>query len=79
MGELVRIWDVKDNYMSCQDDKDNYVYFKSIKEHLDIAFLDLKSGILYINTKYKKNFRKAKADIRKDYNITFTSEYMDMV
>ena len=75
--EVVHVYHYASHYMYCKED--GYVYFKSLRDNLDIGYLDLRNMTFYENTKFKNMFINAKCEIKKDYDIKQFSEYLDMV
>lgn len=77
MGEVATVWYFKDNYM-CSLVTETTVYFKSIKDHLDIGYYDTITSVLYFNGLYKNRFKKAKRNIIKDFKPDVVSEYLEL-
>lgn len=78
MEEEITIWYYKENYM-CTLKTNTTVYFKSLKEHLDIAFYDTLTSTLYFNSLYDGRFKKARKQIIKDFKPDIISSYLDLV
>jgi len=55
------------------------IEFRTMKDHLDIAYLDKKTGYLYLNTRYRMQFKAIKNQIIKDYKPNSIQEYCSMV
>ena len=77
MGDVANVWYFKDNYM-CSLTTNTTVYFKSIREHLDIAYYDTITSTLYFNGLYKNRFKKAKREILLDFKPDYISEYLEL-
>lgn len=77
MGEVTTIWFMKENYM-CSLTTNTTVYFKTIKEHLELAYYDTITSTLYFNDLYKNRFIKAKRQIIKDFKPELVSEYLEL-
>ena len=77
MGDVATVWYFKNNYM-CSLTTNTTVYFKSIKEHLDIAYYDTITSTLYFNELYKNRFKKAKREILLDFKPDYVSEYLEL-
>ena len=55
--EEVTIWYHNNNYM-CTLKSNTVVYFKTIKEKLDIAYYDTITSTIYFNSLYNGRFKK---------------------
>lgn len=77
MGDITSIWYMKNNYM-CSLTESTTVYFKSIREHLDLAYYDTINSVLYLNNMYKNRFKKAYRNIINDFKPETVSEYLDL-
>lgn len=73
--EEVTIWYYNKNYM-CTLRTNTTVYFRSLKEHLELAYYDTITSTLYFNDLYKGRFRKARRDIIKDFKPDVISSYL---
>lgn len=71
--EETKIWYRQNNYMCAI--KDTIVYFISLKEHVDLAYYDTITGVIYFNTLYKGRYIKARKQILKDFKPDVISEY----
>ena len=68
--------DINDHFY--EDKTSNIIYFFTLKDKMEIAYLDLKTNILYINNKYKSKFINVKSEIKQKYKINKTSEYFNL-
>lgn len=69
------IWYYQKNYMCSIND--TTVYFISIREHVDLAYYDTITGVIYFNSLYEGQFRKARKQILKDFKPEVISSYME--
>ena len=69
------IWFYQKNYMCAISD--SIVYFVTIKEHLDLAYYDTITGVIYFNSLYDGQFTKARKQIIKDFKPDVISSYME--
>ena len=80
MGEVTRILirDSRDNFMTNKDNKETYFY--TIKDKLEIAFMNNEGDTLFINEDYlnKSNVKKIISEIKKKYNIKKTTKYFNL-
>lgn len=80
MGEVTRILikDHNDNFMTDNGKRD--IYFYTVKENLEIAFLNKENNILYLNEDYLENkyIQKIIREIKKKYNVEKTSKYFNL-
>ena len=80
MGEVTRIYirDHNDNFMTDNDKRD--IYFYTVKDKLEIAFLNKENNILYLNEDYLENkyIQKIIREIKKKYNVEKTSKYFNL-
>ena len=77
MEEEITIWYYKDNYM-CTLKTNTTVYFRTLKEHLELAYYDTITSTLYFNSLYDGRFTKAKRQIMIDFKPNEISEYFDI-
>ena len=56
----------------------NDIYFYSVKEHIEFAFYNKKTGTLYINSTFKDKFKQAKTEIKKLYHPCVISHYFNL-
>ena len=68
-------WFMQKNYLCSITE--TTVYFVSIKEHVDLAYYDTITGVIYFNTLYDGRFRKARKQILKDFKPEVISSYME--
>lgn len=80
MGDIVRIYikDHNDNFMT--DNTKYSIYFYTVKDKLEIAFLSKDTNILYLNEDYIENkyIQKIIREIKKKYNVEKTSRYFNL-
>ena len=74
-GNLVRANSNAPRYMY-HDSKD-IIYFRTMKK-VDIAFLNKKSGTLYLNSDYRTKYKAIKNQIIHDYKPKIVTEYSDL-
>ena len=79
MYEKVEIWNYASNYMWTEEN--DTIYFRTLRDRIDIAWFDKRTKMLYENTKYKNRFINATSEIHKTYNLSKDqiSEYIDMI
>ena len=75
--EEVTIWYHNNNYM-CTLKSNTVVYFKTIKEKLDIAYYDTITSKIYFNSLYNRRFKKVKRQILLDFKPNEISEYFNL-
>lgn len=68
------IWYKQKNY-ECSLKTNTTVYFRTIREHLELGYYDTIESILYFNSLYSKSFRKARRQIIKDFIPDSIIEY----
>lgn len=76
IGNLVRPYSNTPRYM--QYESENTIYFRTVKEKKEIAFLRKKEGNLYINKDRKMQFKRIINQIIKDYKPKAIAEYVDL-
>ena len=69
------IWYYQKNYICSISD--TTVYFISIREHVDLAYYDTITGVIYFNSLYEGQFRKARRQILKDFKPEVISSYTE--
>lgn len=75
--EEVSIWYHNKNYM-CTLRTNTVVYFRTLKEKLEIAYYDTITSTLYFNSLYDGRFTKAKKQIKKDFNPDHITTYFNL-
>lgn len=75
--EEVTIWYYNKNYM-CTLRTNTTVYFRTLKEHLELAYYDTITSTLYFNSLYDGRFTKAKKQIVKDFKPDTISDYLEL-
>lgn len=76
IGNIVRVGSNTPRYL--YNESEHTIYFRTLKNKCEIAFLDKKTGILYINHDYKMQFKAIKRQIIKDYAPKKVSPYINM-
>lgn len=66
----------KQKYYLCRI-SDTTVYFVSIREHVDLAYYDTITGVIYFNSLYDGQFVRARRQILKDFKPEVISYYME--
>ena len=69
------IWYYQKNYMCSISD--SIVYFISLREHVDLAYYDTITGVIYFNSLYEGQYVKARKQILKDFKPEVISSYME--
>ena len=77
LGNIVRFGSKTPRYL--YNETNNYIYFRTFKDHIEIAEIDKKTDTIYFNTKYKMQFKAIKRQIVKDYQPKHTSEYVNLI
>ena len=75
--EEVTIWYHNKNYM-CTLRTNTTVYFRTLKDHLELAYYDTIKSTLYFNSLYDGRFTKAKRQIVKDFKPDIISDYLEL-
>ena len=71
------VWYYNKKYL-CSLKTETTVFFKTLKDHLDIAYYDTINSILYFNDLYKGRFKKVKRQIIKDIKPEVVSDYLEL-
>lgn len=71
-----RIGDNRPNYM--YSESKNSVEFRTMKDKIELGWLDKNKNILYLNDDYKDRFKAIKNQIEKDYNPVKIENYINM-
>ena len=77
MEERGKVWYYNKKYL-CSLTTETTVFFRTLKDHLDIAYYDTINSVLYFNDLYKGRFTKVKRQIIKDIKPETISEYMEL-
>lgn len=77
VGNIVRPGSNTPKYL-CNDSKGS-VEFRTMKDHIEIAYLDKKTSTLYFNARCRMQFKAIKRQIIKDYKPKNISEYCTLV
>lgn len=72
-----RVGDNRPNYM--YSESKNSIDFRTIKDKKELGWLDKNKGILYLNDRYRMNFKAIKNQIIKDYQPKSISEYINLI
>lgn len=75
--EEVTIWYYNKNYL-CALRTNTTVYFRTLKDHLELAYYDTITSTLYFNSLYDGRFTKTKRQIVKDFKPDKISEYLEL-
>ena len=70
------VWYHNKKYL-CSLRTETTVFFRTLKDHLDIAYYDTINSVLYFNNLYDGRFTKVKRQIIKDINPEVISSYME--
>lgn len=70
------VWYYNKKYL-CSLKTETTVFFRTLKDHLDIAYYDTINSILYFNSLYDGRFIKVKRQIIKDIKPSEISNYME--
>lgn len=54
------------------------IEFRTMKDHVEIAIFDKKTGELALNSRYRMQFKAIKKQIIKDYKPNSITEYINM-
>ena len=71
-----RVGDNRPNYLYCE--RGNHIYFKTIKDRVELGDYDKNQGILYFNSDYRMQYKAIKRQIIKDYQPKKVSEYLNL-
>lgn len=71
-----RVGDNRPNYM--YSESKNSVEFRTMKDKIELGWLDKNKNILYLNDDYKDKFKTIKKQIEKDYNPVKIENYINM-
>jgi hypothetical protein len=77
IGNIVRCGSNTPRYL--YNDEKGFVEFRTMKDHKEIAYFDKKTGCLYLNSRYRMQFKAVKNQIIKDYKPNSISEYCTLV
>ena len=76
-SSIRRVGDNRPNYM--YSESKNSIDFRTIKDKKELGWLDKNKGILYLNDRYRMNFKAIKNQIIKDYQPKSISEYINLI
>ena len=76
IGNIVRVGSNTPRYM--YSESKNFVEFRTMKDKIELGWLDKNKNILYLNDDYKDKFKAIKKQIEKDYNPVKIGNYINM-
>lgn len=76
IGKIRNYGDKTPNYL--RNEMKNSIEFRTIKDKHELGYLDKEKQILYLNDRYKMQYKAIKRQIVKDYAPKIVSEYINM-
>lgn len=76
IGNIVRVGSNTPRYMYSEGKQS--IWFRTMKDKIEIAFLDKRKDTLFLNDDYKMQFKAIKRQIIKDYAPKKISRYVGM-
>lgn len=77
IGNIVSAYSNTPRYLY-NESKDS-IEFRTMKDHVEIAIFNKKTGELALNSRYRMNFKAIKKQIIKDYKPNSITEYCTMI
>ena len=77
IGNIVSAYSNTPRYL--YRDEGDIIEFRTIKNHDEIGYLDKKLKVLYLNDRYKMQYKAIKRQIMHDYIPESVSEYIDVL
>ena len=76
IGNIVRVGSGTPRYL--YNESSDSIEFRTLKDHLEIAYLDKKKNELALNSRYRMQFKAIKKQIIKDYKPNSITEYINL-
>jgi hypothetical protein len=79
LGNTVRVGSNTPRYL--YHTNKNTIEFRTLKDKLELGWLDEEKGVLYLNKDYETQFKAVKRQIKKDFDtkITKITEYIGLI
>ena len=76
LGKIRQYGDKTPNYL--RNEQKNIVEFRTIKDKKELGYFDKNKCILYLNGRYKMQYKAIKRQIKHDYAPISISEYLNI-
>lgn len=77
LGNIVRVGSKTPRYL--YNEYKNTIEFRTMKDKLELGYYDTTKDILYLNDRYKDQFKDVKRQIKKDYQPNTILPYCNLI